>query len=385
MTLVTGANVEVSVDDPPAVPLIDLLPIHQALLPDLRAAFERVVASTAFVAGDEVRNFEVALAQFVRVPRAVGVGSGTAALHLTLLAAGIGPGDEVILPPNTFFATAEAVMAAGATPVFVDVDPDTALIDPAAVGAAITNRTAAIIAVHLYGQPAPMDPLRRIADRYALFLLEDAAQAIGATWDGEPVGSLGHAAAFSFYPAKNLGALGEAGAVTTRDGDLADRVALLRGHGEATKNVHVRFGFNERLDGLQAAFLLAKLPHLEEAQKNRLEAVARYRELLADMDQVRLLGTDARAGHVYHLLVVRVPRRDRVFGALKAKGIGVGIHYPTPIHLQPACHLLGRRGQFPHAEDLAATILSLPLFPGISAAQIERSVECLANALRSTL
>ena len=369
--------------DPPDVPFVDLLPIHRALLPDLRAAFERVVATASFVAGEEVTNFESALAELVGVPRAVGVGSGTAALHITLLAAGIGPGDEVILPPNTFFATAEAVMASGARPVFVDVDPGTALIDPEAVNDAITPRTAAIIAVHLYGQPAVMDRLVRIAERYGLFLLEDAAQAIGATWDAVPVGSLGHAAAFSFYPAKNLGALGEAGAVTTRDGDLADRVALLRGHGEAAKNVHVRFGLNERLDALQAAFLLAKLPHLHEAQKRRLEAVAYYRQLLAEVEDVDLLDLDLRAGHVYHLLVVRVPHRDRVFGALKAKGIGVGIHYPTPIHLQPACHLLGRRGQLPHAENLAATILSLPLFPGISAGQIERSVEGLASALRS--
>jgi len=373
------------VDDAPDVPLVDLLPMHQALLPELRAAFERVVASSAFVAGEEVRRFESALAEYVNGLRAVAVGSGTAALHLTLLAAGVGPGDEVILPPNTFFATAEAVMAAGATPVFADVDPNTALIDPAAVDAAITSRTAAIIAVHLYGQPADMEALGRIADRYSLFLLEDAAQAIGATWNGEPAGSLGHAAAFSFYPAKNLGALGEAGAVTTTDGDLADRVALLRAHGEAAKNVHVRFGFNERLDGLQAAFLLAKLPYLEQAQKRRLEAVIRYRELLDTLEGVTLLRTDRRAGHVYHLLVVRVPRRDRVFGALKAKGIEVGIHYPTPIHLQPACQPLSRRGPFPHAEHLAATILSLPLFPEISTSQIERSVECLADALRRTL
>ena len=386
MTIVTsGPNRGVPVEEPSDVPFVDLLPVHRSLLPDLRAAFERVVATGSFVAGEEVQNFEAALAELVHVPRAIGVGSGTAALHLALLAAGIGPGDEVILPPNTFFATAEAVMAAGAKPVFVDVDPDTALIDPEAVNDAITPRTAAIIVVHLYGQPAAMDKLNRIAERHGLFLLEDAAQAISATWDAAPVGSLGHAAAFSFYPAKNLGALGEAGAVTTRDSDLADRVALLRQHGEAAKNVHVRFGLNERLDGLQAAFLLAKLPHLHEAQKHRLEAVACYRELLADVEEVRLLDVDRRAGHVYHLLVVRVPRRDQVFGALKAKGIGVGIHYPTPIHLQPACHFLGRRNRLPHAENLADTVLSLPLFPGISAGQIERSVDGLASALRSTL
>jgi len=359
--------------------------LFRSVLPALRAAFERVVANTAFVAGEEVVRFEAALAALVHADHAVGVGSGTSALHLALLAAGIGAGDEVILPPNTFFATVEAVVAAGATPVFVDVDPRTALIDPKAVEAAITRRTAAVIVVHLYGQPGRMDLLIDVVRRYGLFLLEDAAQAMTATWDGSPVGSFGHAAAFSFYPAKPLGALGEAGAVTTSDADLAHRVALLRSHGEVTKNVHTRFGFNERLDGLQAAFLLARLPAVAESQRLRHDAAARYQRLLGGIEETRLLDCHPRAGHAHHLLVVRVPRRDQVFGALRASGVGVGIHYPTPVHLQPACHQLGGHpGQFPAAEALAEEVLSLPLFAGISDAQIERVVHSLEQALRYT-
>lgn len=367
------------------VPFVDLLASHSAILGELRDAFERVVATSAFSGGKEVQAFEAMFADFVGTSHAVGVGSGTAALHLALLAAGIGAGDEVIVPPNTFFATAEAVLAAGATPVFADVDPATALIDPAAVADAVTPRTAAIIPVHLYGQPAPMDAMRSIATRYGLFLLEDAAQAVTATWDGRQAGSLGDAGAFSFYPSKNLGALGEAGAVVTDDQDLAQRVARLRAHGETARNVHVRPGFNERLDGLQAAFLAAKLRHLGEAQRLRLEAVERYRQQLAELDHVRLLETAAGCGHSYHLLVARVPRRDKVFGALRADGIEAGIHYPTPIHLQPACHDMGGRpGQFPRAEELAASILSLPLSPGMTENQIDRCVRSLDHALELT-
>jgi dTDP-4-amino-4,6-dideoxygalactose transaminase len=374
------AGIVVTADAAP-IPFVDLRESHAAVLPQLRAAFERVVARGAFVAGDEVETFESGLAAMVGAGHAVGVASGTAALHLALLGAGIGPGDEVILPPNTFFATAEAVMAVGATPVFADVSDDTALLDPAAVSAAVTERTAAVIAVHLYGQPADMDTLSAVARQHGLFLLEDAAQALGATWNGEPVGSLADAAAFSFYPAKNLGALGEAGAVTTRDRDLAARIRLLRNHGQTTKNVHMRFGLNERLDELQAAFLLAKLPYFAPAQQRRHQAVRSYRELFAGAD-VRCISQDPRAASSHHLFVVRVSRRDRIFDALQGAGVGVGIHYPTPIHLQPACHGLGGRpGQCPRAERLARTILSLPLYPGITTAQIERSVRLLTAAL----
>ena len=364
------------------VPFVDLGALHVPLEDELRAAFERVLASSAFTSGVEVAAFETAFAAKVATTHAVGVNSGTAALHLLLLAAGIGTGDEVILPPNTFFATAEAVVAAGATPVLADVDPQTALLDPAAVENAITSRTAAIIVVHLYGQPGPVDELAAIAGRHGLLLLEDAAQAIGGSWAGRPVGSLGHAAAFSFYPGKNLGALGEGGAVTTSDPDLARRVRELRSHGEAEKHVHVHMGFNERLDELQAAFLNVKLAKLDEAQRLRDIAAARYHDHLATVSDVVTLETAAAARHVHHLLVVRVPERDGVLQRMRAAGVAAAVHYPVPIHEQPAGRHLGRRGQFPSAEALADSVVSLPLYPGISEGQIRYCVEVTAQALR---
>ena len=367
------------------VPFHDLGLLHASIRTELQEAFDRVLTSSAFTGGAEVRRFETLLAECIGVPHAVGVASGTAALHLALVAAGIGPGDEVILPPNTFIATAEAVVMANATPVFVDVDPTTALLDPGAVAAAVTPRTAAVVAVHLYGQPADMHELRLLCERHKLFILEDAAQAITATWDGRPAGSLGDAAAFSFYPSKNLGALGEGGAVVTTDAGLAHRVSLLRSHGELSKNRHVRVGFNERLHGLQAAFLSVKLRHLHEAQAARLEAAGWYETLLAEVEQAVPLATDDRAGHSRHLMVVQVPRRDAVFGAMRALGIGVGVHYPTPIHLQPAFHQYGGRpGAFPSSEQLAESVLSLPLFTGITPEQVQRTTAALQRALEQT-
>lgn len=366
------------------IPFNDLNALHEPLLPELREAFERVVANSTFSSGPEVAGFEQELAERVGSSHAVGVGSGTAALHLTLVAAGIGPGDEVVLPPNTFFATAEAVVAAGATPVFADAHFESALIDPDAVEAALSERTAALIAVHLYGQPADMDRLGEIAGRHGLFLVEDAAQAIGASWGIRPVGSLGDAAAFSFYPGKNLGALGEAGAVTTSDAAIAERVAQLRTHGESARYVHEASGFNERMDGLQAAFLRVKLAHFDDAQRRRLDAVHCYRALLSDVEGVDMLVTASDATHSYHLLVVRVLERNAVLQSLNDDGVQALIHYPTPIHLQPAFAATGSRGQFPRAEALAEQILSLPLFPGMSTAQIERAVEALQSALART-
>lgn len=363
------------------VPLVDLGLGHEPLADELRAAFERVLSSSTFVGGPEVERFEQALAEQVGTPHAIAVGSGTAALHLALAAAGVGPGDEVILPPNTFFSTAEAVVATGATPVLADVDEGTALLDPDAVEAAITERTAAIATVHLYGQPVDGHRFRAIAERHGLFLLEDAAQAMGASWQGRPSGSLGHAAGFSFYPGKNLGALGDGGAVTTADVDLARRVRLLRSHGEESKGIHVVAGFCERLDELQAAFLNAKLAHFATAQAARAQAVARYRERLEAMEQVGVLDTAPGAHHAHHLFVVRVPRRDAVLASMTSAGIGASVHYRTPIHLQPAFPDLGARGRFPCAERLASSVLSLPLYPAITEAQIDRCADALADAL----
>jgi dTDP-4-amino-4,6-dideoxygalactose transaminase len=363
------------------IPLVDLEAVHRPMTADLRAAFERVLRSSSFVDGAELASFEAALAELVGVPYAIGVGSGTAALHLALVGAGIGPGQEVVVPANTFFATAEAVMASGAAPVLADVDVTTGLLDPEAVEAALTPRTAAVAAVHLYGQPVDADRFGDLTRRHGLFLLEDAAQAIGAAWKRRPAGSLGDAAAFSFYPGKNLGALGDGGAVTTADAELARRVRLLRSHGEERKGVHVMAGFCERLDELQAAFLVAKLAHFPPAQVARRRTVDYYRRCLADLQHVQVLATAPGATHAHHLFVVRVPHRDAVLASLHAAGVGASVHYRTPIHLQPAGRHLGAPGQFPAAEALAGSILSLPLYPGMSQALVDCCVEALASAV----
>jgi dTDP-4-amino-4,6-dideoxygalactose transaminase len=365
------------------VPFIDMEQVNggpvRAALDD---AYRRVLASSAFAGGPEVAHFEEALSSYVGADHAVGVSSGTAALQLALEAAGIGRGDEVILPPNSFFATAEAIVAAGATPVFADVDPATGLIDPKAVRAALTDRTAAVIPVHLYGQTVDMDAILAVTARRGLFVLEDACQAIGAEWNGRRAGSLGDAAAFSFYPGKNLGALGDAGALTTSRPDVATGAMLLRDHGQPAKYVHKVSGYNHRLDGLQAAFLTAKLPFLEGQQASRDRAAAQYRERLAGIDGVQLLEVQPGARHVFHLMVVRVANRDQVLTALRASGVMVSIHYPTPTHLEPAWQARGgRAGLYPNAEALAASVLSLPIFPGITDAQVERCVEALISAV----
>ena len=364
------------------IPLTDLNAAHRPLRDELVAAFERVLDSGRFVSGEEVDAFESALATFVGASSAVAVASGTAALTLALMAAGVGPGDEVILPANTFFATAEAVVAAGAVPVLADVDPLSASIDPRSAAALVTPRTAAIIAVHLYGHPADADALRAVATRHSLLLLEDAAQALGASRDGRRVGSLGHAAAFSFFPTKILGALGEGGAVTTDDPQLAARVRLLRSHGEPAKNVHEAMGFNERMDEIQAALLMVKLGHLEDDLAQRATVVGRYHALLRQTGNVVLFETPTGARSVHHLMAVRVPDRDRVLGHLHDLGVGAGVHYPTPLHLQPAWRHLGTGpGELPNAEALARSVLSLPLYSQMSSAQVERCVAALAEAV----
>jgi dTDP-4-amino-4,6-dideoxygalactose transaminase len=365
------------------VPFVELALDNESVGAELRDAFDRVLANSSFTGGVEVEQFEEALAQRVGTQHAVGVASGTAALHLALAAAGIGPGSEVIVPANTFFATAEAVVATGATPVLADVDPSTALLDPVSAAAAVTPRTEALVPVHLYGQTADADACRALAARHHLFLLEDAAQAIGGSWAGEPAGSLGNAGAFSFYPAKNLGALGDGGAVTTNDGELADRVRLLRSHGEQRKHHHVVSGWCARLDGLQAAFLSVKLRHLDQWQRKRDRAAAHYRSHLVNVPGVKQLVVCPRARHVHHLFVVRVPQRDAVLECLRTADVHAAVHYPTPIHLQPAFRDLGLRGDFPHAEALAASIISLPLFPAISRHQLDRCIEALTDAVEN--
>lgn len=359
------------------VPFVDLRPLHLPIVDGLVEALLRIVSNSSFVGGKEVEQFEADLAKYVGTKHTVGVGSGTAALQLALQAAGIGRGAEVVVPANTFFATVEAVLAAGADPVLVDVDEKTALMDIDAVRAAITSRTEAIIPVHLYGQPVNMDEIMLLARRHGILVLEDAAQAIGARWSDRPVGSLGDIAAFSFYPAKNLGALGDAGAVTTDDAGLATAVAALRSHGERRKSVHDDFGTTARLDALQAAFLTIKLGHLPDWQKQRDRVVRRYLPGLRSISGVVLFDTDERARHVHHLLVVQVPNRDSVVEGLRAAGVMVGIHYPNPVHLQPAWTRSRPAERHPVAERLSLRILSLPLHPTMSNEQVDRAVEVL--------
>ena len=359
------------------VPLIDMKVVNQPVMAELREAADRVILSGNYTSGAEVAGFERSLADYCGTQFALGVASGTSSIQMMLMAAGIGQGHEVIVPANTFWASAEGIVHAGAIPVLVDADSATANIDVGAVEAAITPRTAAILAVHLYGQPAAMSELRSIADRHALLLFEDAAQAIGAEWQGVRAGALAHAASFSFYPGKNLGALGEAGGVTTDDADLAQRIRTLRSHGESRKYVHVEMGFNERMDEMQAAFLSVKLRRLATDQALRDERVRQYQTLLATNPKVQMFDTDHRARHVHHLLVIQVDDRDRTLEALRDRGVGAAVHYPTPLHLQEGGRHLGRPGQFPVTESMSGRILTLPLYPGMTEGQVEYCVSAV--------
>ena len=374
-----------------SIPLVDLKAAHAEVADEVRQGFDRILAATAFVGGAEVASFEQEYARFGGVRHCVGVANGTDALELALRAIGIGPGDEVVLPANTFIATAEAVANAGARPVFADCDPRTYLLDVAAALAAVTERTKAIIPVHLYGQLAPVEELTKELAGTEVRVVEDAAQSQGATRDGRTAGSgPGAIAATSFYPGKNLGAYGDAGAVTTDDPHLEDVVRTLANHGGRTKYAHDLIGRNSRLDGLQAVVLRAKLARLAGWNEARRAAAARYDELLAGIDAVVRPVTLDGNEHVWHLYVVRVgepgddgSRRDEVVGKLNAEGIGAGVHYPHALHRTVAFADAGYGpGSFPAAEDAAARILSLPLHPHITASDQERVVEALAGALR---
>ena len=313
---------------------------------------------------------------------AVGVSSGTAALRLALQVVGVGPGDEVITTAHTFIATAEAISQTGARPVFVDVSPHTYNLDPEKVETAITARTKVIMQVHLYGQHADLGPLREIAKRHQLFLIEDAAQAVAAEYEGRRCGSIGDLACFSFYPGKNLGAYGDAGAVTGNDETLLAKVRKLRDHGRITKYEHDEIGFGDRIDALQAAILAAKLPHLEEWTEARRAHARQYGELLADTDVIRPHEAP-NVRHVYHLYVIRVPRRDEMLEHLKSRGVGAGIHYPVPVHRQPA-YLKEGYGDIslPVTEQVASEIVSLPMYPELSSEQIEYVAQAVKEGLQ---
>lgn len=365
-----------------AIPLVDLQIQHREIESEVREAFERIMGSGAFVLGPDVATFEERFAAYCGVPHCVGVANGTDALELALRALDVGPGDEVVLPANTFIATALAVARAGASPVLVDARDGDLLIDPEAAAQAVTDRTRAIIAVDLFGQVAPFEALAPVARERGLVVVEDAAQSQGAQRNGKPAGSFGDAAGTSFYPGKNLGAYGDGGAVTTSRADVADRIRRLRNYGSEVKYHHPEAGFNSRLDTLQAAVLLAKLARLDTWNAQRREAAARYDERLRDVAGLRLPVTDSPNEPVWHIYQVRVPGRDEVLAKLHAAEIGAGVHYPVPIHLQGAFEGLGQgEGAFPVAEAAAREMVSLPLFPGITEDQQDQVVDVLRAAL----
>lgn len=365
-----------------SIPLVDLKAQHLQVADEVSAGWSRVLENTSFVLGKDVAEFEQAFARFSGVKRCVGVANGTDAIEMVVRAAGLGPQDEIIVPANTFIATALGVARAGARPVLVDSDPEYHLLDPEDLSRKLTPRTRAVFAVHLYGQAAPLDAiLDRIAGKN-VFLFEDAAQAHGATQQGVPVGKRGYAAAFSFYPGKNLGAYGDGGAVVTEHDAVAEKIVALRNYGSAVKYHHPELGFNSRLDTLQAVVLSAKLKRLAEWNEARRQAAKRYDALLADVPELQRPKTLAGNEHVWHLYVIRVPNRDKVLAKLNAAGIGAGIHYPIPLHLQGALANLGyQAGDFPVAEKAATEILSLPMFAEITPEQQNAVVEALKGAL----
>jgi dTDP-4-amino-4,6-dideoxygalactose transaminase len=363
------------------IPFVDLKAQYEALKEEIFEAISRVLDSGQFIGGEALDTFESDFAAYCQTPYSKGVASGTEAIYLALRALGIGPGDEVITTAHTFIATASAIVLTGARPVFVDVDPVTYTIDPAALERALTWRTKSIIPVHLYGQPADMKPIMKIGRERGLYVIEDAAQAHGAEYEGARVGSIGDAGCFSFYPAKNLGAYGDGGAITTKSPALAERIERLRDHGRITKYEHLEIGNNSRLDALQAAVLRVKLRHLDQWNAARRRAAQLYAAQLVNsgvaIPQVRTGST-----HVYHLYVVQSHNRVALQAALKRAGVATGIHYPLPLHLQPAFANLGyRRGDLPRCEAIADRLLSLPMFPALTADEIARvaAIVCAAE------
>jgi dTDP-4-amino-4,6-dideoxygalactose transaminase len=362
------------------IPYLDLKAQYRGIKDEIDAAVLRVLDSTQFILGEEVAAFEREFAAYCEAGDAVGVNSGTSALHLALLAAGIGPGDEVLTTPFTFVATVAAIRYAGATPVLVDIEPEYFAIDPAKIELAITPRTRAIIPVHLYGQPADMDAILDIARRRKLTVIEDAAQAHGAEYHGRRCGSLAEIAAFSFYPGKNLGAYGEGGAVTTTRPDVAARCRVLRDWGQEKRYEHGLKGFNYRMDGIQGAVLRVKLRRLEEWTQRRRQVATWYAEVL-DAGSLRIPRERPGCRHVYHVYAVRSGDRDGLRNALAKEGIETGIHYPIPVHLQPAHADLGHRpGDFPVAEAVAGDVLSLPIFPEMTRRQVETVATVVSKA-----
>ena len=367
------------------IPFVDLGAQHKEIKEALDREVRRIFASASFILGEEVERFEREFADFCQTKFAVGVANGTDALILALKALGVGPGDEVITVPNTFIATVEAIEHVGATPRFVDIDPDTYNIDTSRIEAAITDKAKVILPVHLYGQPADMDPILELAAKYDLFVIEDAAQAHGACYKGKRVGSFGDVACFSFYPSKNLGAYGDAGAVVTDNEEIAITLQKLRNHGGIEKYQHDIVGYNSRLDALQAAVLRIKLGYVEHWNEMRRRNAAIYNQLLTEIPQVITPFVLNGAEHVYHLYVIRLTEgdRDKLRGYLQARGIASGVHYPRPVHLTKAfAHLGYSEGSFPIAEECAKTIISLPMYPHLHQAEIEYIVQSIREFFR---
>jgi dTDP-4-amino-4,6-dideoxygalactose transaminase len=361
------------------IPFVDLKAQYHSIKPEIDAAIANVLESSQFVLGQEVAAFEQEFAHYCRVRYAVGVNSGTSALHLALLAAGVGPGDEVITVPFTFVATVAAIIYSGARPVFVDIEPASLTIDVNRIEDVITPHTKAIIPVHLYGQPADMDPILDIARRHRLVVIEDAAQAHGAAYKGRRVGGLGDLGCFSFYPGKNLGAYGEGGAVTTNNPSYFGTINMLRDWGAEHKYQCVLKGYNYRLEGMQGAILRVKLHHLEKWTEARRTHTTRYGKFLAD-SSLSLPAEMPYARHVYHIYAVRTPRRDALRQALLMQGIQTGIHYPVPVHLQPAYADLGyRMNDFPCSERMAHEVCSLPMYAELQESVPGRIAECIKN------
>lgn len=366
-------------NSPTKIPFLDLKAQYQTIKPEIDAAIARVLDGSQFILGTEVAGFEQEFAAYCGAAECIALNSGTSALHLALLAAGIGSGDEVITVPFTFIASVAAVLYAGAQPILVDIDRRTFTMNPSAIEAAITPRTKAILPVHLYGQPADMDPILQVARRHGLIVIEDAAQAHGAKYKGRPVGSIADITCFSFYPTKNLGACGEGGAVTTNSPEYARAIRMLRDWGQDRKYHHVLRGFNYRMEGLQGAILRVKLRHLEQWIQARRAAANKYDSLLANCGVERPTEMPW-ARHVYHAYTLRTEDRDGLQAALQAEGIETAIHYAVPAHLQPAYADLGySRGTFPQSEKAAQEVLSLPLYPEMTNNQIQKVSEALTS------
>ncbi|MBU1702053.1 MAG: DegT/DnrJ/EryC1/StrS family aminotransferase [Candidatus Eisenbacteria bacterium] len=367
------------------IPLVDLRAQYHTLRPDIQEAVTEVIESMAFIGGPAVSQFERAFADYCQTSSAVGCSSGTTALHLAFMGLGIKPGDEVIVPSHTFIATAEMLPLLGAKVRFAEIDETTYNIDPNSVRELINERTRLVVAVHLYGQPADMDSLRAICDEHDIMLMEDAAQAHGALYKGRRVGGLATPAAFSFYPGKNLGAYGDAGIVTAASEEMATQMSNLANHGRRDKYLHNEEGFNYRMDTIQAAVLLVKLRHLDKWNEARRHWASRYTEKLAAVEEVITPRVSPDVEPVFHLYVIRVPRRDAVLAELHQAGIGAGIHYPVPLHLQPAYRHIGmQKGDLPITERVASEIISLPMFAELDEEKVDKVVEALKAAIQRT-